>query len=154
MVNCFQNQNFLIFNQNIVDEKKKLTFRFLHKANTQTEIEEIWVSEWLLFNTNSAIFQLYHGENKLIFNKGNTKRGVSPRLKIWHDDLWPWKSIGFQIKKQSRVTCLYVDCCFNELALSESSYACWSNTKLTSSTAYYPLANEVAKGYSNATVLP
>jgi len=25
------------------------------------------VSEWLLFN--SAIFQLYHGENKLIFNE-------------------------------------------------------------------------------------
>jgi hypothetical protein len=25
------------------------------------------VSEWLLFNANSAIFQLYHGENKLIF---------------------------------------------------------------------------------------
>jgi hypothetical protein len=23
----------------------------------------------LLFNTNSAIFQLYHGENKLIFNE-------------------------------------------------------------------------------------
>jgi len=22
------------------------------------------VSEWLLFNVNSAIFQLYHGENK------------------------------------------------------------------------------------------
>ena len=28
-----------------------------------------WVSEWLLFNTNSAIFQRYHGENKLIFNE-------------------------------------------------------------------------------------
>ena len=27
-----------------------------------------WVSEWLLFNDKSAIFQLYHGENKLIFN--------------------------------------------------------------------------------------
>ena len=27
-----------------------------------------WVSEWLLFNTNSAIFQPYHGENKLILN--------------------------------------------------------------------------------------
>ena len=26
------------------------------------------VSELLLFNANSAIFQLYHGENKLIFN--------------------------------------------------------------------------------------
>ena len=25
------------------------------------------MSEWLLFNTNSAIFQLYHGENKLFF---------------------------------------------------------------------------------------
>ena len=27
------------------------------------------VSEWFLFNANSAIFQLYHGENKLIFNE-------------------------------------------------------------------------------------
>jgi hypothetical protein len=26
------------------------------------------VDEWLLFNATSAIFQLYHGENKLIFN--------------------------------------------------------------------------------------
>ena len=31
------------------------------------------VSEWLLFHTNSAIFQLHHGENKLTFkDKGNT----------------------------------------------------------------------------------
>jgi hypothetical protein len=28
-----------------------------------------WVSERLLFNANSAIFQLYHGENTLIFNE-------------------------------------------------------------------------------------
>jgi len=27
------------------------------------------MSEWLLFNTHSAIFQLYHGETKLIFNE-------------------------------------------------------------------------------------
>ena len=27
------------------------------------------MSEWLLFNATSAIFQLYHGENKLIFNE-------------------------------------------------------------------------------------
>ena len=27
------------------------------------------MSEWLFFNVNSAIFQLYHGENKLIFNE-------------------------------------------------------------------------------------
>ena len=31
-----------------------------------------WVSEWesdCFFNANLAIFQLYHGENKLIFNE-------------------------------------------------------------------------------------
>ena len=28
-----------------------------------------WVSEWLLFNANSEIIQLYHGENKLISNE-------------------------------------------------------------------------------------
>ena len=28
-----------------------------------------WVSGWLLFSANSAIFQLYHGENKLFFNE-------------------------------------------------------------------------------------
>ena len=27
------------------------------------------MSEWLLFSANSAICQLYHGENKLIFNE-------------------------------------------------------------------------------------
>ena len=27
------------------------------------------MSEWLLFKANSAIFQLYHGETKLIFNE-------------------------------------------------------------------------------------
>ena len=29
----------------------------------------IIVSEWVLLSANSAIFQLYHGENKLIFNE-------------------------------------------------------------------------------------
>jgi hypothetical protein len=27
------------------------------------------LSEWLLLSANAAIFQLYHGENKLIFNE-------------------------------------------------------------------------------------
>jgi hypothetical protein len=38
------------------------------------------------------------------FNKGNAKRGVSPRLKIkpCDLDLWPWKSIWFQILLRSR----------------------------------------------------
>ena len=29
------------------------------------------VSEWLLFSANTAIFQLYHGKNKVIFNEMN-----------------------------------------------------------------------------------
>jgi hypothetical protein len=28
-----------------------------------------WVSKWLLLNANSAIFQLYHDESKLVFNE-------------------------------------------------------------------------------------
>jgi hypothetical protein len=28
-----------------------------------------WVSEWVTFYENTAIFQLYHGKNKLIFNE-------------------------------------------------------------------------------------
>ena len=37
-------------------------------------------------------------------NKGNAKRGVSPRLKIrpCDLDLWAWKSIGFQILLRSK----------------------------------------------------
>ena len=31
------------------------------------------VSEWLLFNANSTIFQLYHGGNKFIFNEMMTR---------------------------------------------------------------------------------
>ena len=36
---------------------------------------------------------------KTNFNKGNAKHGISPCLKIWPGDLdlWPWKSIEFQI---------------------------------------------------------
>ena len=35
-----------------------------------------WVSEWLLFNANSAIFQLYYGKNKLIFRDDDEVRLV------------------------------------------------------------------------------
>jgi hypothetical protein len=42
--------------------------------------------------------------NFLISNKGNAKRGVSPHLKIipCDLDLWPWKSIEFQILLRSK----------------------------------------------------
>jgi hypothetical protein len=43
------------------EEEQAYDFSF-HFGNWQ-------LSERLLFNANSAIFQLYHGENKLIFNE-------------------------------------------------------------------------------------
>jgi hypothetical protein len=46
---------------------QRLAYQILRYQNQATEASEM--SEWLLFNANWAIFQLYHGENKLIFNE-------------------------------------------------------------------------------------
>jgi hypothetical protein len=51
-------------------------------------------SEWLLLNANSTIFQLYHGENKLIFNKMTMRSDFhwnnSPRIDMFpHSDTLP-----------------------------------------------------------------
>jgi hypothetical protein len=40
-----------------------------HQQKTYTHALFLQVSEWLLFNANAAIFQLYHGKNNLIFNE-------------------------------------------------------------------------------------
>jgi hypothetical protein len=49
-------------------EKVKYFNIVLHLNKTDCSLPFI-VSEWLLFNANSAIFQPYHGKNKLIFNE-------------------------------------------------------------------------------------
>jgi hypothetical protein len=41
----------------------------LASTSHKSIIGKYWVSEWLLFNANSAIFQLYHCENTSIFNE-------------------------------------------------------------------------------------
>ena len=48
-----------IGNQNIFLEKNPIQVKWSFPYYS--------VSEWLLFNANSTIFQLYHGKNKLIF---------------------------------------------------------------------------------------
>ena len=55
----------------------------------------------MIFHINVRLSVLYA---HFKFNKGNAKRGVSPRLKIRPCDLelWPWKSIGFQILLRSK----------------------------------------------------
>jgi hypothetical protein len=48
-------------------------YQYVEKQSQNTVLVfkniNIWVSEWLLFNANSAIVHLYHGENRLIFNE-------------------------------------------------------------------------------------
>jgi hypothetical protein len=60
-------------------------------------------------------------------NKGNAKRGVSPRLKIrpCDLDLWPWKSIGFQILWRSKYVPSLVKIHWRMLIL-ECSQGCYA----------------------------
>ena len=55
------------------------------------------LNEWLLFNDNSAIFQLYHGENKFNFNEmmmkstlylTNTQSWIFIVLGHWNNSQW------------------------------------------------------------------
>ena len=59
-------------------------------------------------------------------NKGNAKRGVSPRLKIWPGDLdlWPWQSIGFQILLRTKYVPTLVKIHWRMLIL-ECSQGCY-----------------------------
>jgi hypothetical protein len=69
---------------------------------------------------------------KYIINKGNAKRGVSPRLKIWPGDLdlWPWKSIGFQILLRTKYVPSLVKIHWGMLIL-ECSQGCYAVKNLT-----------------------
>ena len=65
--------------------------------------------------------------NQFSLNKGNAKRGVSPRLKIrpCDLDLWPWKSIGFQILLRSKYVPSLVKIHWRMLIL-ECSQGCYA----------------------------
>jgi len=46
-----------------------LILEYLSQMSKWTFVAQwLRVREWLLFSANSSIFQLFHGENKLIFN--------------------------------------------------------------------------------------
>jgi hypothetical protein len=59
------------------------------------------IKQHLVWGIGSCQESYYH---TLTSNKGNAKRSVSPCLKIrpCDLDLWPWKSIGFQILLRSK----------------------------------------------------
>jgi hypothetical protein len=62
-----------------------------------------------------------------INNKGNAKHGISPCLQIWPCDLdlWPWKSIGFQILLRSKYVPSLVKIHWRMLIL-ECSQGCYA----------------------------
>ena len=62
-------------------------------------------------------------------NKGNAKRGVSLHLKIWPCDLnlWPWKSVGFQILLRTKYVPSLVKIHWRMLIL-ECSQGCYGRT--------------------------
>jgi hypothetical protein len=70
-------------------------------------IRQVWLypHEEKLYIVQSMLYSAMSTEIvKIKCNKGNAKRGVSPRLKIrpCDLDLWPWKSIEFQIFLRSK----------------------------------------------------
>ena len=67
--------------------------------------------------------------HKFYINKGNAERDISPRLKIWpsHLDLWPWKSIGFQILLRTKYVPSLVKIHWRMLIL-ECSQGCYGRT--------------------------
>ena len=72
-------------------------------------------------------------------NKGNAKRGVSPRLKIRPRDLdlWPWKSIGFQTLLRTMYVPSLVKIHWRMLIL-ECSQGCYAKKKLPSDLDLWP----------------
>ena len=85
------------------------------------------VSEWLLLNNNSVIFQLYHGENKLIFNEmmmqsslylTNILSWIFKVLADWNDspwvDMFPHSDTLFWFQANQSLLCLFNAVCLAE----------------------------------------
>jgi hypothetical protein len=102
----------------------KIGFHFLLFNNQDCYLHNIykWLIGWLFNVRWDVLVYLYSLPEKKIQakNKGNAKRGIFPRLKIrpCDLDLWPWKSIGFQILLRSKYvpSLLILEC-------SQGSYA-------------------------------
>ena len=54
---------------NFKDSEAKMIYLFQLWNSYDARIPEQGVSQWFLLNASSAIFQLYHGKKKLIFNE-------------------------------------------------------------------------------------
>ena len=77
-------------------------------------------------------------------NKGNAKRGISPRLKIrpCDLDLWPWKSIGFQTLLSTMYVPSLVKIHWMMLIL-ECSHGCYTVKNLPSDLDRWPMTLKI-----------
>jgi hypothetical protein len=85
-----------------------------------------------LFQKSSPLKVLHQWKPNLvriIVNNGNAKRGISPHLKIkpCDLDLWPWKSIGFQILLRSKYVPRLVKIHWRMLILKIKGQGHWVN---------------------------
>jgi hypothetical protein len=62
--------------------------------------------------------------------------------------------LRIRIMCQSGATCLSMDCCFSELALSKSDSACWSSIKRTSSSFHWKLTWYIVEKLRNSLTSP
>ena len=66
---CNKNVNIYFSPTRHVSGINNIKYDKSEKIRKPNNLKIFRLSEWLLFNANSAIVQLYHVENKLIFNE-------------------------------------------------------------------------------------
>ena len=102
----------------IPDENKISTIYIIYIHTLGRGTSE-WVSEWVLLNGNSTILQLYHGDNKFIFNEVmmrsvlhliNTRKWIFIVLAHWHNSPWidmmPHSDTLFWFRDNKSLFCL------------------------------------------------
>jgi hypothetical protein len=80
--------------------------KLLKVSHYLTPVE--WGSERLLLNANSAIFQLYYGENKLIFDEMLMSFAL-----LWREQVnfrWDVDEFRFVLDKHASIFLLYAVC--------------------------------------------
>ena len=84
---------FQTFIPTIMSKSHNIKYKYINTGG------HLKVNKQCMSKSHNVKYKYINTGGHLKVNKGNAKRSVSPRLNIWPGDLdlWPWKSIGFQI---------------------------------------------------------
>jgi hypothetical protein len=110
--------------------------------NALTYYIKVYVWTFVLYDYWMHKVSWYHA-----VDKGNTKCGISSRLKNWPGDfdLWHWKSIGFQIILTTKYVPSLVKIHWQMLIL-ECSQGCYGRTDGRTVALLYPFTTSLARG--------